>query len=409
MKNNHFISIVVIFASVVLLFNCTKNAIPYDLSDSEFTLDTVTVNSIEGGTYLAPPLMGSTKGLYFGDADGFNNLFSLVQFSSISINGALWTFSLLDSVVTIDSLVVTFTASDDTLLTDSEFELYYFPEGGDSVFSETESNYLNITENDVINAIPIARSIFTQETPDSTESIYPKLSFTIDNIDNIDDIINFIADTTDTKNRTFMLNNIDPIDNILSIRSHESSDYPIINVYYRANEDTLHNTFFTLKDITIVEPRELTDSDVNNISVGRATGLKSIIKFDLSGLPIDSSAMVIKSAELIFNTITDILSDDYEVKAVILEDSVGISNYWEINDDQYSIEQDIIMTGTFKNNQMKMEIRSFLQGINTGSYSNFGLKLYGGSSSNPFQSANLILDPNNLDNNPYLKIVYVKL
>jgi len=50
-----------------------------------------------------------------------------------------------------------------------------------------------------------------------------------------------------------------------------------------------------------------------------------------------------------------------------------------------------------------------LQGMNTGSYNNFGLKLYGSSSSDPFQSANLILDQNNSDNNPYLKIVYVKL
>ena len=67
------------------------------------------------------------------------------------------------------------------------------------------------------------------------------------------------------------------------------------------------------------------------------------------------------------------------------------------------------MNGIFEDNQLKMEIRPFLQGVNTGSYSNFGLKLYGGSSSDPFQSANLIFDPNNSDNNPILKIVYVKL
>ena len=406
MKKNHLISIIVIITSIVLFFSCTDNPIPYDLSDSNLNLDTVTVRSIEGGTYLAPPLMGSTSGLYFGDSGGFRNLFSLIQYSSLSLNGAVRTYSLLDSTVTIDSLVITFIATDDSLFTNSEFELFYFPEGGDSVFSETESNYLNITETDVSNAVPLGQSIFTQEVPDSTESIYPKLSF---KFTEVEDLIDFLADTTDTENRTFMLKNIDPIDNIISVRSREAFDYPIINAYYTVGEDTLHSVFFPVKDMTIVEPREVAESDVNNISIGRATGLKTIIQFDFSDIPLDSTAMVIKSAELIFNTIPDISLDGYEISAAILEDSIGISNYWEIDEDLYGIKQDILMTGTFEDNQMKMEIRPFLQGVNTSSYSNFGLKLYCSSTSDPFQSANLILEPNNLENNPYLKIVYVKL
>jgi hypothetical protein len=406
MNNNRFITTIVLITSIVMFYHCTENPIPYNLSDTNVYLDTITVRSIEGGTYLAPPLMGSTNGLYFGTASGFNNLFSLIRFSSISLSGNVQTYSLLDSIVTVDSLVFTFTATVDSFLTNSQFELYYFPEGGDSVFSETESNYLNITENDVVNAIPIGRGIFTQEMPDSTESIYPKLSF---KIDNQDEILNFIADTVETQNRTFMLKSIDQLDEIVSIRSRETLDYPIINVYYRANEDTLNSVFFPLTDITIVEPRQITESDMSNISVGRATGLKSIIQFDFSVIPIDSTAIVIKSAELIFNSFPDISLYDYEIKAAILQDSIQISNYWEIDVDEYSIEPDILMTSTFKDNQMIFEIRSFLQGVNTGSYNNFGLKLYGSSSSDPFQYANLILDQNNSHDNPYLKIVYVKL
>ncbi len=316
------------------------------------------------------------------------------------------TYSLLDSTVTIDSLVFSFTATEDILPTNSQFQLSYFPAGGDSVFSETESNYKNITVDDVANAVAIDTSVFMQEVPDSTEIVYPKLSFTINNKD---DIINFLADTSDIKNRTFMLKNIDPINDIVSIRSRETVDYPIINVYYRSKEDTLSNVFFPLKDLTIVEPRPVTESDMNNISVGRATGLKSIIQFDLSEIPIDSTAMVIKSAELIFDSIQEISLDNYEIIATILEDSISISDYWEIDEDQYAIEQNALMTGTFENNQMKIELRSYLQGLNTGSYNNFGMKLYGSASSDPFQTVNLILDQNNLDNNPYLKIVYVKL
>lgn len=406
MKKNRIISIVVLITLIIYFSSCTENTIPYDLSDSNLNLDTVTVSSIVGGTFLSPPLMGSTNGIYFGNADGFNNIFSLIQFSSLSISGAVWTYSLLDTAVTIDSLVITFTAAEDTLLTASEFELFYFPEGGDSLFSESESNYLNITETNVANSVPVGRSTFMLESPDSTESVYPKLSFAIDNTD---EILNFIADTTDTQNRTFMLKNVDTINEIVSINSRESVDFPIINAYYRVGEDTLHSVFFSIKDLTIMEPRELTENDMRNISVGRATGLKSIIQFDLRDIPIDSSAMVIKSAELIFNTINDLTSEDYKISAAILEDSVNISNYWEIDEDQYSVSLDLLMTGTFEDNQLKMEIRSFLQGLNTGSYSNLGLKLYGSTDSNPYQSVNLILDPNNLDNNPYLKIIYVKL
>jgi len=406
MKNIRFINILVIIASIAIILNCTENTIPFNLSDSDFNVDTLTIRSIDGGTYLAPPIMGSTNGLYFGNADGFTNLFSLIQFSSISLNGTVRTYSLLDTSVTVDSLVVSFIASKDSLLTDSEFELYYFAEGGDSVFSELESNYTNITEADVANAISIGKSTFTQGVPDSTESIYPKLSF---NIENIDDVLKFIADTTNTQNRAFMLKNVDAIGEIVSIQSRESLDYPVIDIYYRVDDDSSHSIFFPLKDLTIVEPRDLTDADINNISIGRATGLKSIIKFDFGTLPIDSTSMVIKSAELIFNSISENELDGYEIKAAILEDSLAVENYWEINEDKYAIEQDMIMTGTVKNNQMKMEIRSFLQGINTGSYSNFGLKLYGSTSSDPFQSTNLIFDVNNSDNNPYLKIIYVEL
>jgi len=279
MKYNRYITVIAIVISLVVFFNCSESPIPYNLSDSNLNLDTLTIRSIDGGTYLSPPLMGTTNGMYFGNSLGFNNLFSLIQFSSLSLSGTVRTYSLLDSNITVDSLVITFTGTEDSLLSDSPFELYYFSDSGDSVFNELESNYLNINEIDVIGAVPIGQSLFTQELPDSTESVYPTLSF---KIENKDDIINFIADTTDNQNRTFMLKNVDAIDDIISIRTRETSNFPIINVYYRSNEDTLHSVFFPLKDITIIEPRQINDVDINNISIGRATGLKSIIKFDYS-------------------------------------------------------------------------------------------------------------------------------
>ncbi len=112
MKKYRFNLSAAIITSIALLISCTENTIPYDLSDSDLNIDTLTVRLIDGGTYLAPPLMGSTNGLYFGESDGFKNLFSLIQLSSLSLSGAVWTTNLLDSTVTVDSLVFTFTATD---------------------------------------------------------------------------------------------------------------------------------------------------------------------------------------------------------------------------------------------------------------------------------------------------------
>jgi len=406
MKNNTAIIRVAVFASLITIFNCEHNPIPYDLTDPELNLDTLTISAITGGTYLSPPTMGTTDALYFGESNSGKNLFSLIKFASKTGSGNVNNYSLIDTSATIDSLSFLFTATDDTLLTNSEFELYYFPDGGDSVFSETESNYLNITESDVQSAELLGRTVFTQEMPDSTEDVYPALTF---RIKDFEDLIDFFADTTNTQNRTFMLKNVDSIDEIVAIRSSEATNYPIMNVYFRTDSDTVHSIFSATDDVTIVEPRAVTDIDKNNLTISRAAGLKSLLQFDLSGLPIDSTLMVIKSAELIINTITENMLDDYVINAAVLADSLNISNYWEINKDEYAIEQNILMKGTISKNQLKMEIRSYLQGINTETYNNFGLKLFSSTTENPFETANFLVDNNVPENNPILKIVYVKL
>ena len=66
-------------------------------------------------------------------------------------------------------------------------------------------------------------------------------------------------------------------------------------------------------------------------------------------------------------------------------------------------------TGSFDFNQMEIELRAYLQGIITGSYDNFGLKLYTSSSSDPFKTIRFILDSDDQTMNPYLRITYVKL
>jgi hypothetical protein len=412
MNNKHFAHIIIIVASITLFFGCTDNPIPYDLSDSDLNIDTLTVHGIYGGTYRSSPLMGSTTGLYFGNQDGNDNLYSLIQFSNLSIASSIFTYNLLDSTVVMDSLVFNFTALDTNLIMDnpsfagSRFELSYFPNGGDSVFSESESNYLNLPEANIANSIAIGTGSLILAEPDSNEIVFPTLTISIEDFDRV---LNFIADTSDAENRTFMLKNLDPIDGIVALRSRESLDYPTLTAYYQVDEDTMQSIFYPLQDVTIVAPRDVTEDDKNNITISRAAGFKSILQFDITDLPQDSTTMVVKSAELIIKTTSEESLDEIVIQAVVLDETVVLEDFWEILKDEYAIEDDIQMNGSFDFNQMEIELRAYLQGIITGSYDNLGLKLYTSSSSDPFETIRFILDSDDQTMNPYLRITYVKL
>lgn len=410
MKKNNILKLAVIFVSIGILFQCQKNPIPYDLSDPDFTIDTLTINKITGTTYFSPPLMGNTTGLYFGDAKGFTNKYSLIRYSAISVSGSFYTYDLIDENLTVDSLLFTFCATDTVIPTDAVFELYYFPEAGDSLFSEDESNYLNFPDENIDKAIKIGETSFILDESDTTLSEYPQLQFKIKDADLISDLIEFISDTADVENRSFMLRNVDTINEIISVSSRQmDSEYPKLLAYYTIDDDDYYSIFYPLQDVTIVVPREITDFDKNNISVGRAAGLKSIIWFDFSDIPQDSNTVVIKDADLFFNSTSLDSLDDFYIRAVVLADSTGESGYHELEVDDYEIEDEYI-TGSFDYNEFEIEIRSYLQGIITGSYHNFGLIFYS-YIYNPdhYKTVNLLIDPEDPSTYPYLRIAYVKL
>jgi len=406
MKNKLILKLTIIVITTIGLFsNCTDNPIPYDLSNSDLKVDTLTIDLIDGVTYSSPPLMGSTKGLYFGSSEGIINQFSLIEISILSTSNSVLTYNLLDSNVVIDSLVINFTSLDSSIMSNTEFELYYFPEGGDSIFTEDESNYTNISEANVANGMLIGSSYLIQADPDSDEVVFPTLSFKIDDFENV---LDFIADTTENQNRTFMLKNVDPIDGIVSFASKESPYYPVLDAYYRVEEDTLHSIFFSTDDITIVEPRELLADDRDYITLSRAAGLKSIVEINIDELPQDSITMVIRSAELVFPTTTTDSIPDFEVKAAFLENPFNVDEFFELPEDEYTVVADELLSGAISNSNMKMELREYLQGIITGSYDNNGLKMYTASSSDPFRTVHFLNNPNISNEHPFIRITYVK-
>ena len=50
MKKINLLKFAVIFISIVTLFQCQKNPIPYNLDDSNILVDTLTVKAINGGS-----------------------------------------------------------------------------------------------------------------------------------------------------------------------------------------------------------------------------------------------------------------------------------------------------------------------------------------------------------------------
>lgn len=411
MKKSTRLRLLLISASILVLFQCKKNPIPFDLNDPDVFIDTLTVTALSGGTYFSPPLMGSTSALYFGNEDGNESLFSLLRFRNLSLTNTIYTYNLLDDDASMDSLVFTFTALDSNLLVDhpdlinTKFELYYFPQSSDSVFDEDESNYLNLTEADLSSSVAIGQGHFVEADPDSEDVTYPFLSI---NVDDLDNVLNFIADTIDTQNRTFMLKNIDPLDYTVAIRSRESSEYPVLTAHYQVNEDTLQSIFYPIEDVTIIRPRGVTQDDRDYLTVGRASGMKSILQIDLSSIPKDSSTIVFKTAELFINSTSLDSLNDWEIIAAVLDTNIIVENYWEVDEDEYTIE-DETMTGYFEDALLGVQIREYLQGYMTGSYENFGLKLYMSSSSDPFKTIHLIVNSEDESLKPYIKVAYVKL
>ena len=154
-------------------------------------------------------------------------------------------------------------------------------------------------------------------------------------------------------------------------------------------------------------------TDISNLSIGRAKGFKSLIQFDFNNFNLDET-MIIRSAELVFNYSDDIVPDGFAIKAAVLQDTVDVESlldgnyYWMVDEDEYTVETSGLMTGTFSEGKMSMEIRQFVQGVNTGGYNNYGLKLYSDIVRDPFETIHLIKkDELAPETNPYLRITYV--
>jgi len=290
---------------LIIFFSCEEAAIPVKDDGIPMKLDTISFPVIKAMSYQVPPEMGRTDLLYFGNKDGYNFSYNLIKLDSSSVTAGTPFSFYNDSLIIVDSLKFSLRFDSDSIENNAEFQLRYFPDGGDSVFNELESNYINFDKSIASNFISTG-----QLESDTTDTNQTKvfLNFLLDS-----SIVNAFKDTNITDfNRSFLveLKNEESESFIFHSSDKVGADGPQLKVYYRQFVsdsvvlDTTFRTYAAIEDLSIIIPPPISMDDSSYLSVGTAMGLKSIVLVDMGDWILDPRA-VISSAELIFNSALD--------------------------------------------------------------------------------------------------------
>ena len=128
---------------LLILISCEEAALPINGDGTPLSVDTVSFPVISTVTYQTPPNMGDSEYLYFGIKDDYEFLYTLLTFDSVAIGGGYPFEYYNDSLIIADSMKLTLRFISDSIDNNSQFQLRFFPQGGDSVFNEYETNYKN--------------------------------------------------------------------------------------------------------------------------------------------------------------------------------------------------------------------------------------------------------------------------
>lgn len=402
---------------MLIFLSCMEDTVTVDLMDDGMYHDTLYVRGITGFTYQTPPQLGNSTLLYFGtDSNGFQNPFALFRVSSNSITTPVETFaSLNDSTIEIDSAKFILTFNEDSITTGMIFDLFSFQEGGDSIFSESESNYLNIAEHD-LNSTYIGSSRLSQKEPDSLGTTsFPTLSF------NVSEILDSFSDTSsENRNLTVMIKPKFELAGVFSFKSSESgfTYAPQIQVFTHDTAfvdstgdsvvvDTISHTFISTDDLSIIIPPDGIDENPNNISLGRGMTYKAIIQIpDLDSISIPQQA-IITQAELSFFYVNDTSQSNFYLQIHPITDTVSIAELQGLLlDDPLVTEPSLIAVNLSNNGRISLNIREYLQLHHFGYIQNQGLKMEVANTVSPFNTYSFYIS--NLDSlAPKLIIHYV--
>ena len=410
-------SIKLLFISIFFIFSCSEETIIYDeIENKESTIQSATLPQTNNKLFQSFPQFNTRDKLYFGSVKESENLYSLVQMTLYS--GNIPPVSLVDLLadsIQVDSAMVFF-QTEDSLSTGFGLGLSSITTAEDSVFSDslnfyTQSDFVDFDSNSfLLNGVYLTPEDFS---PDSTGLDTVKIMFTDEN-GTLDNLKEYFFDTDTYPARTFMLKDTGSmLEELFSIESIESSKGPKMRVCYKAiiDEQTTLDTFITFfaqKDINVFSPPEISDDDFNFISLNSASGLRSIIEFDLSYIDSLSRNELFKNSNLVLDVANSNLNEDDEFYVIVsaIQDSVQnwsfTSPFIDSENDEgetssdvevsYSIDANFIISRKIEDNQVRIPIQAFLQGYKNGLFQHNELMLYSAPVNSPFDKVNLNLN-----------------
>ena len=403
---------------MLIFLSCMEETVTVDLMNDGMYHDTLYVRGIAGFTYQTPPLLGNSTLLYFGtDTNGFQNPFALFSVSNTSITTPVETLdSFIDTTTEIDSAKFVMTFNADSITTDMIFDLFYFPDDGDSIFNESESNYLNLTENDLYHGVFISSSTLSQQEPDDSlsTSSYPTLSFDIAHIFSA-----FLDTSNENRNRTVMVKPQSNLTEVIAFKSSESgfTFAPQIKVF---SHDTafvdstgdsvvsaISHTFISTDDLSLIIPPELIYENQNNIYLGRGMAYKAVLQIpNLDSILLPKQA-TITQAELSFFYNNDTSQSNFYLQIEPIIDSVSIAELEGLlPDDPLTTETSLTAVNLSSNGKISVDIREYIQLHHFGYIQNQGLKMEVANTVSPFNTYSFFIG--NLDSlAPKLIIHYV--
>ena len=387
---------------------CEEAAIPIDdnISTTPLTIDTVSFPVINTISYQVPPDIGLHEYLYFGKKDEFSFLYNLIRFSSIDSTN-LYTFDYYnDSLIIADSMKLIMSFASDSVEENVEFHLRYFPDNGDSVFNELTTNFTNFDQS--IASSVISSSIMASDSIDSVTTQL-RLNFLMDTA-----IINVFKDTsTISFNSSFLVELMN--ENSSEFKLYSANNLlnpPKLRVYYReflsdsVVLDTSFHTYYSSQDVSVVDKPDIISTDSDNLSVGLAKGLRSLIMVDMEGWELPKRS-IISSADLIYNRIDNDTLIGYSVSSYPIMSQADFAKFNTFDTDPYDVDPNYSSSASILNNQLKINYRKIITEFGKGTKINYGFKLQSSPSSDPFKTIHF----HNLNSNalyPALRIIYVK-
>lgn len=388
---------------ILLLFiSCSKDSIVYtDIENPNNTLRTITLTLDNQKTYQSIPSLAQNSKLFFGNESGSDNLFSLVQFTLFS--GYIPPTSFLDLLadsIQVDSARIFFQTLD-TINSSAKLKLFALPVVDETIFSDS-TNFYSLSEHiDFVNS-----SIFLNET--TLNEIAPLDSVSYDTIsfdfkgENLETLKTNLFNTAIYPARTIMLTT-ENLDQLFTLESNESSREPKMKVWFKAfvNDTTTVDTsilFFADKDISIISPPEITDYDKQLITLNGASGLKSLIHFNLDSISSFNRNAIIKNANLVLNVETRNFEDGtFSVGISTIQDSISNWDYTSFYEPSIDYE-DYQSTNVYLNsrnivdNKVSIPIQSYIQLFKNGAIDNNGLMIFGGSSNSPYDKVSFSVE-----------------